>query len=215
MDKKTIVVAGGVLGVVAIAYLLSQNSGAKTGGVISAGMWGFPTSGYTAPADPAPPVNIDFPGVEIPPMQPPAINYPEVPSVRYDYYSYGSGGGSTKKQTVDSSSQSSTFGGSSGFGGGGVGGRSGDAPTTATFGGSSGFGGGGVGGRSGDAPTTAKKTSTGPSMGGFGVSHSAPSSGGTTSAAAPSVASAVGSAIGSVASSIGSALSSIGKAFGW
>jgi hypothetical protein len=200
MDKKLIVAAGGVLGVVAIAYLLSQNSGAKTGGVISAGMWGFPTSGYTAPADPAPPVNIDFPGVEIPPMQPPVVNYPEVEPVRYDYYYSGSsGGGSTKKQTVYSSSQSSTFGGSSGFGGGGVGGRSGDAPTTATFGGSSGFGGGGVGGRSGDAPTTAKKTSTGPSMGGFGVSHSAPSSGGTTSAA----------------SSIGGALSSIGKAFGW
>ena len=192
MDKKLIVAAGGVLGVVAIAYLLSQNSGAKTGGVISAGMWGFPTSGYTPPADPAPPVNIDFPGVEIPPMQPPVITYPEVEPVRYDYYyTGGSGGGSTKKQTVDSSSTSSAFGGSSGFGGGGV------------------------GGRSGDAPTTSKKTSTGPSMGGFGVSHSAPSSGGTTSAAAPSVGSVVGSAIGSVVSSIGSALSGIGKAFGW
>ena len=213
-DKKLIVAAGGVLGVVAIAYLLSQNSGAKTGGVLSGGMWGFPTSGYTPPPDPAPPVNIDFPGVEIPPMQPPVVNYPEVEPVRYDYYyTGGSGGGSTKKQTVSagSSSSSSTFGGSSGFGGGDVGGRSGDAPTTATFGGSSGFGGGDVGGRSGDAPTTSKKTSTGPSMGGFGVSHSAPSSGGTTSAAAPSVASVVGS----VVSSIGSALSSIGKAFGW
>lgn len=192
-DKKLIVAAGGVLGVVAIAYLLSQNSGAKTGGVISGGMWGFPTSGYTPPSDPAPPVNIDFPGVEIPPMQPPVVNYPEVEPVRYDYYyTGGSGGGSTKKQTVsasvvDSSSSSSTFGGSSGFGGGEV------------------------GGRSGDAPTTSKKTSTGPSMGGFGVSHSAPSSGGTTSSAASSIA----STIGSVVSSIGSVLSSIGKAFGW
>ena len=79
MDRKLIVAAGGVLGVVAIAYLLSKSDGANTGGVLSGGMWGFPTSGGTpTPPDPAPPVNIDFPGVEIPPMQPPVITYPEV-----------------------------------------------------------------------------------------------------------------------------------------
>lgn len=203
MDKKLIVAAGGVVGAVAIAYLLSKSGGANTGGVISGGMWGFPTSGYTAPSDPAPPVNIDFPGVTIPEMPTPVVNYPEVTPVNY-YYTDSPGGRSTKKQAayaaaVDSSNPSSPF----------------NVATKSTASVASG------GGKKSEASSGSTSTAVSAVMGAASVASLASPTGAAVAVGsaigkkAVSAAPSVASAVGSVASSIGGALSSIGKAFGW
>ena len=212
MDKKLVVAAGGVIGVVAIAYLLSKSDGANTGGVISGGMWGFPASGGATMPDPAPPVNIDFPGVTIPPMQTPVINYPEVTPVNY-YYTDSPGGGSTKKQTayaaaVDSSNPSSPFNVAS-------------KSTASVASGGGKKSGASSGGKKSGASSSSASTAISTVMGAASVASLASPAGAAVAigsaigkkavSAAPSIASSVGS----VASSIGGALSSIGKAFGW
>ena len=203
MDKKLVVAAGGVIGVVAIAYLLSKSDGANTGGVISGGMWGFPASGGATMPDPAPPVNIDFPGVTIPPMQTPVINYPEVTPVNY-YYTDSPGGGSTKKQTayataVDSSNPASPF----------------NIASKSTASVASG------GGKKSGTSSSSASTAVSAVMGAASVASLASPAGAAVAVGsaigkkAVSAAPSIASAVGSVASSIGGALSSIGKAFGW